>query len=426
MASVSDGLRLDIDLAKVDGQHLIGIKLDQSKCFDRIIPPITAALMLALGLPRGLVNMFTMMYQGLKKHLSYRNWTAHTPVTNANGVAQGCSLSLLAINVHMHVWACFIDRFQHITCRVFIDDAYMWVSIVHSHLLQQAFRTTELWGLMVGQHLNHGKSVLWGTSPAARSLAKSTFPQLPLSLEFDLLGAKIYTAERNAFLFDPAKCSKVITDIKNIANLPVSRKVKTDLLGAKVLPQISFATQVSKIPKRLLERIQNELVSVYWGNRPHWRSKMLVFAFLSIPHRIEPVCVRAYNCILNFWRCIHSHPERIPHCRRILASHSYSKHSLVFQVQQALSPFTCPFHLILTFSFMTLLCPSLRLAFGSSDSSFKFLPYSTVTSELLTRSAKTSSNPKVLLIIICQPPSDEMRATPKVNLTLFHTLSHNS
>ena len=94
MASVSDGLRLDIDLAKVDGQHLIGIKLDQSKCFDRIIPPITAALMLALGLPRGLVNMFTMMYQGLKKHLSYRNWIAHIPVTNANGVAQGCSLSL--------------------------------------------------------------------------------------------------------------------------------------------------------------------------------------------------------------------------------------------------------------------------------------------------------------------------------------------
>ena len=135
----------------------------------------------------------------------------------------------------MHVWACFIDRFQEVTCRVFID-AYLWVRVTNLTLLQQALTTTELWGLMVGQHLNQEKSVLWATSPNARSLAKGVFPRLPLLLEFDVLGAKIYTADRNAYLFDPAKCSKVISDIKNIANLPVSRKVKTDLLGAKVLP----------------------------------------------------------------------------------------------------------------------------------------------------------------------------------------------
>ena len=339
MAAVSDGIRLDIDSAKVDGAHLVGIKLDQSKCFDRIVPSITAALMLALGLPKGLVNMFTMMYNGLKKHLSYRNWIAKTPVTNANGVAQGCSLSLIAINVHMHVWACFIDRFPSIVCRVFIDDAYMWVAIHNIHLLQQAFQATELWGQLVGQHLNPQKSLLWATSSEARSSAKAAFPQLPLSLEFDVLGAKIYTADRNAYLFDPAKCSKIITDIKNIANLPVSRKVKTDLLGAKVLPQITFATQISKIPKRSLDRIQNEIACVYWGNRPHWRSKMLVFALLSVPHRVEPVCARAYTCILSFWRCIHSQPSRLAQCKHILASASLPKHSLLHQVQQALALF---------------------------------------------------------------------------------------
>ena len=297
MASVSDGLRLDIDLAKVDGQHLIGIKLDQSKCFDRIIPPITAALMLALGLPRGLVNMFTMMYQGLKKHLSYRNWIAHIPVTNANGVAQGCSLSLWPLTCTCTCGLASLTDFN--------TSPVVCLSTTHTCgflLFTRICCSKPSAPLSCGASWSVNISIMakvfcGGTSPAARSLAKSTFPQLPLSLEFDVLGAKIYTAERNAFLFDPAKCSKVITDIKNIANLPVSRKVKTDLLGAKVLPQISFATQVSKIPKRLLERIQNELVSVYWGNRPHWRSKMLVFAFLSIPHRIEPVCVRAYNCI---------------------------------------------------------------------------------------------------------------------------------
>ena len=38
MASVSVGIRLDIDQAMCDQTDLVGIKLDQSKCFDRIVP----------------------------------------------------------------------------------------------------------------------------------------------------------------------------------------------------------------------------------------------------------------------------------------------------------------------------------------------------------------------------------------------------
>lgn len=150
---------------------------DKIECFDRIVPSITAALMLALGLPKGIVNMFTMMYRGLKKHLSYRNWIAKSPVTNANGVAQGCSLSLIAINGDMHVWACFIDRSPSIICRVFTDDAYMWVAIHNVHLLQQAFQATELWGQLVGQRLN--KRVCCGPP-----LQRRVLPQNPPSLNF--------------------------------------------------------------------------------------------------------------------------------------------------------------------------------------------------------------------------------------------------
>lgn len=66
---------------------------------------------------------------------------------------------------------------------------------------------------------------------------------------------------------------------------------------------------------------------------------MLVFAIPSIPHRVEPVCARAYSCILSFWRCIHSQPIRIAQCKHILASASLPKHSVLHQVQQALSLF---------------------------------------------------------------------------------------
>ena len=186
MSSVSNGMRLDIDTARATSNHLVGIKLDQSKRFDRIIPTIAATFMLALGVPQGVVNIFLMMCRGLSKHLSYGGWISKTHTTNANGAAQGCSLSLIAINAYIHVWACFIDHTPHVVSRVFIDDAYLWVRSSHISHLRTALQATEVWCTLVGQKLNHSKSVLWETSSQARKEAKHTFPELPLHLEFDV------------------------------------------------------------------------------------------------------------------------------------------------------------------------------------------------------------------------------------------------
>ena len=339
MTSISNGLRLDIDTAQASNQHLIGIKLDQSKCFDRLVPAIAGAFMLALGIPKGIVNVFLLMYKGLHKHLSYRGWISKQSVTNANGVAQGCSFSLIAINVYMHIWATFIEHIPHVTSRVFIDDAYFWVHINNVDDLVQALLVTEQWGTVVGQKLNHSKSVLWATSAIARKLAKLRFPSLPLFLEFDVLGAKIYTSDRENFMFDQKKLFKVVADIRNIANLPVARKTKELLIGCKVLPQISFASHISKIPKRALEKMQSEIAQVFWSSRPHWRSKMLVFALLTKAFRVEPTCSRACSTILEFWRFIHAHPERVQQCCDLLRNHVLSKHSLLARVQDALALF---------------------------------------------------------------------------------------
>ena len=96
-------IRLEIDHAKATGCHILGVKLDKSKCFDRLIPTVTAALFLAFGLPTGISLFFTKMYRGLHRYMNYKEWTSHISTTSCNGLAQGCSLSLLAINLHMAV-----------------------------------------------------------------------------------------------------------------------------------------------------------------------------------------------------------------------------------------------------------------------------------------------------------------------------------
>ena len=100
MSDLFNQLRLDIDEAKHQNDALIGIKIDKAKAFDRIIPHFVAALFLAFGLPTGFVSFFVKIYDGLHRHLSYRNWTSPVSTTAPNGVCQGCSLSLLDMNAY--------------------------------------------------------------------------------------------------------------------------------------------------------------------------------------------------------------------------------------------------------------------------------------------------------------------------------------
>ena len=59
---------------------------------------------------------------------SWRGAIHPTPLANCNGIAQGCSLSVLAANVLMAAWALLIRHFPGVEPRVYVDDGYMSVS----------------------------------------------------------------------------------------------------------------------------------------------------------------------------------------------------------------------------------------------------------------------------------------------------------
>lgn len=63
MSTLYNELRLEIDCAKLDGIPLIGLKLDKAKAFNKIIPSYAAALFLAFGSPKTIVNVFLKIYK---------------------------------------------------------------------------------------------------------------------------------------------------------------------------------------------------------------------------------------------------------------------------------------------------------------------------------------------------------------------------
>lgn len=56
-------LQLQIDRAHSFSSPLVGVKLDKSKCFDSLLPSLSAALMITFGLPAFLARgFFSLVY----------------------------------------------------------------------------------------------------------------------------------------------------------------------------------------------------------------------------------------------------------------------------------------------------------------------------------------------------------------------------
>ncbi len=298
LTDVQNSIQLDIDTSKSNGEAIAGMKLDKSKCFDRLLPDVTAALFTAFGLPKGFVRYFTLMYHNLHRYMAYNQWMSTSPTTCANGLAQGCSISLLAINLHMAVWIIFAQRFQ-VSFAAFIDDSYLWAKVENICWLEKALEATSYWDALTGQKLNPRKCQIWATSAAGRKLIKKAFHDMELVHTVEVLGARIQTTELKAYGWKKEKTDKIRKDIKNISSIPCSREIKSHIIAAKIIPQITFAAHINGVPKDVLHGIQDQVAAALWGNRPKWRSKLLLLGIISKPHRCDPVLARSYNLILD-------------------------------------------------------------------------------------------------------------------------------
>ena len=339
MEAVHTHMRLAIDQAQVDKQPLVGVKIDKSKCFDRIIPSYAAALMLSYGVPKRVVSFFVKIYNGLHKHLSYKSWIAANPTKGANGVAQGCSLSLIAINVYMKTWCHLLEHLPDVTMKAFVDDSYLWAHLSHVHLLEQAIAITKMWDELSGQKLNDNKSTIWATTAKARKVIKKSFPHMKIALSFDVLGTLIRTANVSCHFLTDEKVTKICVDAKNIAALPIPTKSKSDLVGAKVITQCTYGATINVLPKTTLGKIQSAVAQTLWFKRPHWRSKWLLFALLHKPHRVEPKHAAAYCAIMDFVRFLRDFPQFASKCSMLLDHVADNHYNYMRSIVEALNLF---------------------------------------------------------------------------------------
>ena len=104
---------------------MCGIKLDRSKCFDRIIPKIVADLAKILGMDPKFWKVRLQVYEDFRRFLCMGHAIPKTSLSNLNGVAQGDAASAVAINILMTEWTALVESIPGIEHFAFIDDCYL-------------------------------------------------------------------------------------------------------------------------------------------------------------------------------------------------------------------------------------------------------------------------------------------------------------
>ena len=191
------------------------------------------------------------IFSSLTRFLCYKQWCSDRPTTCANGVVQGCSFSILAINALMTVWCLFLRKIPHIQFAAYNDDSYIWAHLQHTEFLKHAFQVTELWDCLTGQDLNKKKCQAFATSTAARKRLKTHFPEVGHTHVVTVLGVNLNVTNNKNTMWPADKSNKIIKDLKSIRAISCSKKIACHLIATKVIPQLNFMPSLSKIPKEI-------------------------------------------------------------------------------------------------------------------------------------------------------------------------------
>ena len=298
-SDVSHSLAISNELALSNGEGRIGIKLDRSKCFDRVIPDLIRQLGERLGLDKGFLRAWSSIYDDFKRFITYGSFISPNSLQSKNGIAQGDCASVLAINILMCAWTKLMACFTKIRSYIFIDDAYVDAALKDLNELVAAVKATELFDELSGQALNLHKSCAWGTTQKARSLLRQQFPQMPLHELVQVLGGNIKASAKPHVLPSSSKFHLIRTLVDTIGNLPLSFRAKSKIIAIKVSPMITFASEINPWQRKHIDAFISSITKALWQNRPHWRSQELLFALATDPTKVYPPSVIATTTICN-------------------------------------------------------------------------------------------------------------------------------
>ena len=302
---------LKVEKALLEGEELSGLSLDFQKAFDRVPHEHVFELARAAGLPHHIVNALASCYKNLNRHFKVGAFIGEG-FKSTNGILQGCALSVVLLNLLMHVWAEGVAAECPGACPTCYADDASTVS-KHTHELQGVLDFSSLFCTLTGMRLNLRKCLSWSTSQTQRALLPTLNidGESPTPAQHErLLGAQMaYTGQHTAHVDVAPRFNKAGLTTNRIEAVSLPLDAKADLFAACVIPKILFDTQIAPISKACLRGWRTRAARSIWGRGCPARSLEMLFTLVTKGHRCDPLQASVCRVMLSAHRMLRRYAE---------------------------------------------------------------------------------------------------------------------
>ena len=241
--------------------------------------------------------------------------------TSANGILQGCPLSLVLLNMLVHVWVVMIQRkVPAASPSAYADD--LGATATSSKVIRRVLKHTQGFCSLTGMLINAPKSGVWATSRRLRLELATTCTvdgaAIPLVMDERHLGAFVsFTKRKCRGRIDQTEkaCSEVL---ERICSLQLHLEARAHLVASMVLPKALYAGGVSCPSQRSMKKLRAKCARAVWGQGNRWRAVEAMFSLLTKGHITDPVQKFAHDCIVSMRRVLRRRPQLIPLFGRVL------------------------------------------------------------------------------------------------------------
>ena len=94
---------IDMELAQVQGEALVGGSIDLFKCFDQIIRPLMYIILIIGGFPLNILTAYANYHDSCSYYFFFANHVGK-PHKHPCGIPQGCPLSMVLVAFLTRPW----------------------------------------------------------------------------------------------------------------------------------------------------------------------------------------------------------------------------------------------------------------------------------------------------------------------------------
>ena len=279
-----------IECAHKSGNSIAGLCLDLIKCYNTVNRPRVMTLLIQLGIPPAIVDVWYFSLQKL-----CRVWIIQgrcsTLTPTCNGIPEGDSFSVVCMIALDYLWATLARRpGDTVELSAYADNLSWSASLTqdHAHVVDATLSFCQCTGMSV----DWLKTWTWGTTPAVlqalQEVLHAKLPQIRIAAKRSAmdLGSQMTYAGPPLLGKLRNRLDKAKQRLLRLANLDLPLKSKSHLVRGGAYPVAFFGVALTPIGEQHVDGLRSATATALLG---HSQSRNSALAIVASPDCLDPL-----------------------------------------------------------------------------------------------------------------------------------------